>query len=186
MNHLEMPLAHPHIVAYDMNGRIDTMPHVLIVCTANICRSPVAEGMLRRRLTQGDLDGWTVASAGTWAMQERGAAQNSILVSAERGIDISEHRARMVTKEMLAQADLVLCMESGHVEALQAEFPDQAAKIHLLSQMAEKKLDVADPYGAPLENYEQMAQEVETLIEKGLPRIVEMARENARKRRETS
>ncbi|MFW6183562.1 MAG: low molecular weight protein arginine phosphatase [Chloroflexota bacterium] len=158
------------------------MPHILFVCTANICRSPVAEGLLQRHFEEQGMDAWTVSSAGTWAVQERGASRNSIAVLADRGIDIGAHQARMVNREMLEEADLVLCMESGHAEALHAEFSEMAHKIYMLSQMAGKRHSIADPYGAELPAYQRMLDEVETLIEQGLPRIIELAGENARRR----
>ena len=154
------------------------MPHILFVCTANICRSPVAEALLRQRLEERDLEGWTVRSAGTWAIQERGAAQNSIRVLAERGIDISHHRSRMVSSELLEEADLILCMESSHVEALRAEFPEAASRIHLLSEMAGESFSVSDPYREPLEQYERMANTLADLIDGGLQRIIDLARAN--------
>jgi protein-tyrosine phosphatase len=73
------------------------MPHILFICTANICRSPVAEGLLRRRLEDEGLADWTVSSAGTWAQLRRGAASTSVELLAGRDIDISDHRAREVT-----------------------------------------------------------------------------------------
>ncbi|HSM58215.1 MAG TPA: hypothetical protein VK879_18825 [Candidatus Sulfomarinibacteraceae bacterium] len=158
------------------------MPHILFVCTANICRSPVAEGLLQRHFEEQGMDAWTVASAGTWATQERGASRNSILVLADRGIDIGSHQSRMVNREMLEEADLVLCMESGHAEALHAEFPEMGYKVFMLSQMVGKRHSIADPYGAELPAYQRMLNEVETLIEQGLPRIMELAGENARRR----
>lgn len=151
------------------------MPHILFVCTANICRSPVAEAVLRRRLRERGMADWTVGSAGTWAVQERGAAQNSVHVLAERGIDISDHRSRMVSREMLDEADLILCMESGHVEALKAEFPEVAHRIHLLSEMVGEGFGISDPYRGPLEEYQQMAVAVTDLIDRGLQRIVDLA-----------
>lgn len=154
------------------------MPHVLFVCTANICRSPVAEAMLRQRLSEG----WTVTSAGTWATEGRGAAENSLLVLSERDIELDDHRSQMINEEMLAEADLVLCMESGHAEALRAEFSQYANKIFMLSEMVGKQFSIADPYGEPKEAYERMAREVEELIDEGLPLIVELAGKNARKR----
>lgn len=158
------------------------MPHILFVCTANICRSPVAEGILRQRLESQFMDGWTVGSAGTWVEQERGASQNSVLVLEERGIDISDHVARTVTGEMLRDADLILCMETGHAEALMAEFPETRGKVYMLSQMVGRRHNVADPYGLPLEDYQHMAAEVEQLIDEALPRIRELASDNARRR----
>lgn len=157
------------------------MPHILFVCTANICRSPVAEAVLRNRLQERGMDDWTVRSAGTWAIQERGAAQNSITVLADQGIDITDHRSRMVNREMLTEADLILCMESGHVEALKAEFPDAARRIHLLSEMAGEKFSISDPYRGPLQEYRQMAAKVTDLIERGMQRIIDLAWANHRR-----
>lgn len=129
------------------------------------------------------MDGWTVSSAGTWAVNERGASRNSVVVMEQRGIDISDHMARGVDAEMLQEADLILCMESGHAEALAAEFPKEArGRVYMLSQMVGKRQDIADPYGSPLEDYEHMAQELEELIDQALPRIKELASDNARSR----
>ena len=156
------------------------MPNVLLVCTANICRSPVAEAVLKDRLRQsGFADVWQVTSAGTWANWGNRASENSVLVLAERGLDINEHRSKPVSEGLLAGADLVLCMEVGHKEALQAEFRDQAAKIHLLSEMAGPGYSIVDPFGGPLEDYKKMLEEVTGLIDEGLPRIVELAERNA-------
>ncbi|MEW5985850.1 MAG: low molecular weight protein arginine phosphatase [Chloroflexota bacterium] len=154
------------------------MPHVIFVCTANICRSPVAEAVLRQRFQERGLESWTVGSAGTWAEEGRPASTYSVQVAAARGLDISDHRARLVTREMLAQADLVLCMTEGHAEALRAEFPTQAAKIYLLTEMAGKHYNISDPYGRSLRDYEQMAAEVMALIDEGLPRILEIGKAN--------
>lgn len=155
------------------------MPCLLFICTANICRSPVAEGLTRQRLEKEKMAGWMVASAGTWAMQQRGAADNSLLLLAEREIDMRAHQAQMVDEPLLARADLVLCMAQGHVEALQAEFPQHAYKIYLLSAMTGRRFSVADPYGQDLDAYRHMVREVDQLIEQGWPNIVALAQENA-------
>jgi protein-tyrosine phosphatase len=151
------------------------MSNILVVCTANICRSPVAEAVLRDRLHKQGLSDWTVASAGTWAEPNRSAATFSRQLMAAQGISLDEHRSRMVTEEDLAAAALVLVMESGHAEALRAEFPQHAAKIFLLAEMAGPRYSVTDPYGGPLSAYQDMVKEITGLIEKGLPRIVKLA-----------
>lgn len=132
--------------------------------------------MLRARLEQqGYGPEWTVSSAGTWAQVKRGASQYSLEVAAERGLDISSHVAEMIDAPHLAQADLVLCMESGHAEALRAEFPAYAHKVHMISQMVEKVYSVSDPYGKPREAYQMMATELERIIDEGFTRIVTLA-----------
>ncbi|MDJ0756099.1 MAG: hypothetical protein QNJ45_21400 [Ardenticatenaceae bacterium] len=153
------------------------MTQILVVCTANICRSPVAEALLQDRLTQQGRGDWRVVSAGTWAVEPREASRFSREVLLEREkIDISNHRAQMVNEELINQSDLIVCMEKGHVEALRVEFPAAADKIYLLSQMVEnRKYNISDPYGSAKLNYEKMVREVQQLVDKGLPQIIELA-----------
>lgn len=155
------------------------MANILVVCTANICRSPVAEALLLQHLHRLGYEDWTVGSAGTWAVVPRGAARNSIEVARNNGLDITDHQSRMITDELLAESDLVLCMEVGHAEALRAEFPDIADRVFLLAEMADQSYSVVDPYGGPYEDYARMYETLEGLVEEGLPRIVLLANENA-------
>lgn len=134
---------------------------------------------MRDRLQKQDLADWQVSSAGTWALDGRAASTFSVELMAEQGIDISLHLSRPIEARLMSEADLVLCMESGHVEALRAEFPRYAGKIFLLSEMAGPPYSVSDPYGGPRSGYEQMVREVSTLIDTGLPRILELAKANA-------
>jgi protein-tyrosine phosphatase len=160
------------------------MAHILLVCTANICRSPLAEALLRQRLQRQGYTDWHISSAGTWAQVARGASQFSHEVLQEQeALDLSTHRARMVTEAMLAEQDLVLCMESGHAEALRAEFPQHALKIYMISQMSHnRRFNISDPYGGPKEGYEMMLSQVRELIDAGLPRIIELAEQGAKQR----
>jgi protein-tyrosine phosphatase len=154
------------------------MAQILVICTANICRSPVATGLLKDRLEQRGLTDWTVSSAGTWAIVPRGASRNSVEVMQRNGYDISDHRARMVDDRMVIDADLVLCMEVGHAEALRAEFPSEAHKVFILSEMIDQSFSVSDPYGGPYSEYELMYEGIEDLIDSGLDRIIELASTN--------
>ncbi len=158
------------------------MANILMICTANICRSPVAEAVLRDRLHKRGLTDWVVSSAGTWAQIRGGASRNSVIVMQNEGLDISNHTARMVNAEYLQEADLVLCMEPGHAEALRFEFANEADKIYVLSAMVGFGYGINDPYGGPLKEYEQMAMEVTDLIERGLDKIITLAEENEQKR----
>jgi protein-tyrosine phosphatase len=154
------------------------MAHILFICTANICRSPVAEALLKDRLERRGYTDWTVSSAGTWALTRRPAAQYSQIVSAQNGLDISDHISRMVEKPLLQDADLVLCMEEGHVEALKVEFPDQAYKVYPITAMSGPIYSVNDPFGGPLQDYQVMIAELTRLVDKGFDQIIELAEEN--------
>ena len=83
------------------------MPHILVVCTANVCRSPVAEALIGEKIARNQLSDWSVSSAGTWAMGPPTASAYSVQCMAERGLDIRDHRARKVDDALLEKADLV-------------------------------------------------------------------------------
>ena len=158
-----------------------TMAHILVVCTANICRSPVGEAVLRDRLIGRGLEEWTVGSAGTWAQWKRGASQHSVDLMREQGFDITGHQARIIQLEHMQQADLILCMESGHVEALKAEFPAYAYKVYYFSEMAGHPYSIKDPYGGSLAEYRRMTEELTDIIDRGLDRIIALATANEKR-----
>ena len=156
------------------------MPTVLMVCTGNICRSPMAAALLRRRLEQDEeRSDWRVVSAGTWASEGRRASGHAIEEMASRGLDIGSHRSRSVDERLMEQADLVLVMTQNHAEALAATFPDRAEKVHLLSEMVGETYDISDPYGGPRSEYASVARELEGLIDRGYEQIVSLAEREA-------
>ena len=83
---------------------------LLLVCTGNICRSPMAEAIARRLLASRGRDDVTVASAGTAAQDGAPASEGAYLIALEHGLDLSAHRARQITTDLVADADLVLGM----------------------------------------------------------------------------
>lgn len=152
------------------------MSTILLVCTGNLCRSPMAEGLLRQRLAdEGLADRHRVFSAGVWAVDGHPASENAVAVMAERGIDIGDHVAHTINAGDVAEADLILVMSRDHARMIHNTWPQYDWKIHRLSEMAGKRQDVDDPYGGPIEEYRACADVMEAYIERGLDRILELA-----------
>jgi protein-tyrosine-phosphatase len=153
------------------------MRSVLFVCTANICRSPMAMGLMRLRVAQEqEPEDWQIESAGIFAQPGYPTAYNTLEVLGGRGIDLSDYRSRPFTRQMVEDFNLILAMERNQREALRAAFPQYSGKIFMLSQMVGNRvIDVVDPMGGPLVEFEETAREIEQILEKGHARIRKLA-----------
>ena len=137
--------------------------NVLLVCTGNICRSPLAASLLERALRERGLE-VTVASAGTGAWDGAPASEGAYLVGLERGLDLSGHRARLLTRELVENAHLILTMARHHrarVDELGGE-----GRVFVLGEYAGRggdDVEVSDPFGGNLDIYRDTCQELEAL-----------------------
>jgi protein arginine phosphatase len=148
---------------------------ILFVCSANQLRSPLAEVLFKDLVRRkGEGDAWQVASAGVWALEGSPAASAAIRAAAARGLDLSAHTSRRLTRELLEGSDLVLVMEREHLEAVHEEWPALDGRVHLLSRMAGEAGEVDDPIGLPFERIRSLVTELERVLEAGWPRIVEL------------
>jgi protein-tyrosine phosphatase len=127
-----------------------SMASILVVCTGNICRSPMAEGFLRRSLASRGATGIELSSAGTHGWDGSGATPESVEAAAERGADISAHLARRLALEML-QADLVLAMSVEHREAAVALAPSVAPRAFTLKELVRLLESLPPREGAGME-----------------------------------
>jgi protein-tyrosine-phosphatase len=157
------------------------MPAILIVCTANICRSPMAEAILKHLVAdRPDATQWYIESAGTWAIDGCPAAKYSQEVMQLMGMDISSHQSQPVRLEIIQRFDLILTMENNHKEALIAQFGKFADRIFMLSEMVGLTMDIPDPIGGELVDYEETAHLLERILSDGLERIYQQALMNQR------
>lgn len=120
--------------------------NILFVCTGNICRSPMAEGLLRAYCINNKIHA-VVSSAGVGALVGEPAAMYAQEVMNEHGIDISSHKAREITQEMVLDSDLILVMIDEQKEAVEREFPFARGKVHALGKW--QNLEIGDPYKKP-------------------------------------
>ena len=153
---------------------------ILLVCTGNLCRSPMAVAILRELLRRdGREDSHEVRSAGTWTYGGSGPATLAAEAMEERGLDISEHRSRHLSSHDVEEATLIIAMAREHKEAMEAEFAEASEKIFLLRELAGESGDVPDPYGSDsLDLYRQCAAEISLLLQKAYSRILELSAEH--------
>lgn len=116
---------------------------VLIVCVGNICRSPMAEALLRERLRDRDI---VVESAGLAPLTGKPVEPEAGAVLAEHGLAADGHCARKLTPELIASADLVLAMDQRQLAAIHAIAPEARGRTFLLGRWL-GDVDVPDPYG---------------------------------------
>lgn len=134
---------------------------ILMVCLGNICRSPLAEGILKSKLPKNH----SVESAGTIAMHKGNAPDyRSIKVAKKYGIDISHQKSRPIKPEDLESFDLIFCMDKNNLQDVKslAKNKNQLQKISLILEDAE----VPDPYWGNAADFENVYQLLDAVCEK--------------------
>ena len=159
-----------------------------MVCTGNLCRSPMAEALLRHELDARGCTDVEVASAGTWAGHDHPATSDAVRVVGDLGVDLQRHASRPLSASDVERADLVIAMTGVHVREITALAPGAVDKIRLMKELREieiensgpretvagrldallagkrphprRSLDVDDPMGLPRSAYERCATEL--------------------------
>ncbi len=139
------------------------MKTVLFVCTGNVCRSPMAEGLFEHAVR--GRGAYRVLSAGVGAVDGQPASEYAVRALRELGLDISPHRSRHLTADVVAQANYIFGMTHSHVDAIMLLYPQAAEKTFLLREFDETldafENDISDPIGGSYEVYRNCRDQIE-------------------------
>lgn len=149
---------------------------IVVVCTGNTCRSPMAEMLLKKRLADQlgckieELEdrGVLVQSAGIAAMAGGRAAEEAVEVLKQRGLDLAIHETQPLSDRIVRYADLILTMTRGHREAILAQWPEARDRAFLVSG---DRGDISDPIGGPPELYRRCAEQIDAYLAEWVKRI---------------
>lgn len=158
------------------------MYNVLFICTANICRTPIAHYYLKHLLKKDGLESEiNVQSAGTWAIHGIPAAHFSRLVCNDHGIDLDEHQSQPIDLPLMKSADIVLCLAIQHKYDLCQIFPHFRSKIFTLKEYLQEDpgddYSIDDPYGKNIELYRETFDNISREVERIFPALVENSRQ---------
>ncbi len=135
------------------------MRRLLIVCTGNTCRSPMAAALARKYMPWAE-----VISAGTATVSGLPASIGAMDAMQKMGLSIDDHASRPVNIYLLDEADLVLTMTENQKRAILNFCPETADKVFTLGEFAGTAIDIPDPFGMPVEEYLKCAKNLEVLI----------------------
>ncbi len=144
---------------------------ILFVCTGNSCRSVMAEGLLKKYLSDKNDKKIKVSSCGTLGFTGNPPTINTIDVLKAVGVDMTTHKSSALTKDLINASDLILAMEPIHKEEVLRLAPQADGKVYLLKEYVKKKGEredflIPDPIGRPLEVYERILSEIKGAVER--------------------
>ncbi len=149
---------------------------IMFVCSGNSCRSPMAAGLLQKKLFPEFNDRIQIHSTGTLGIDDNPATLNAIKVAKEKGVDISKHLSRGVRTKDMAKSDIIFVMAEHHKEYLDMHFPKFRENVFLLKMFSTgndkpRNTSIEDPIGGDLKIYRKTINEIDKELDRILPQL---------------
>jgi len=142
------------------------LKRIVFVCSGNTCRSPLAEGIAKKILLEANPQQFDISSAGSSALDGLPASSQSVDVARDHSIDLTAHQARLLSKTLVAQADLIVAMSESHRETVGVIEPQALAHTFLLTDFCDEvDGDIPDPIGMGQEVYGHTYEMIEKCIQ---------------------
>ncbi len=155
-----------------------SVKNIMFICTGNTCRSAMAEGLLKKMLSDAGIQGINVHSAGLHASTGEYSTDEAIKVMKEDyDVNILQHQSKNVKNTNIQDMDLILCATNAHKTTLEYMYPEIDHKIFTIKEYAYgpdvQDRDIEDPWGYPIPVYRECAKEIYNALEKIIEKIKE-------------
>lgn len=147
------------------------MQKIMFICTGNICRSAMAEGIMKKKVEDQGID-VKVYSCGVYAEDGDGATYNACEAAKEYDVDITQHKATNIRNSNIQDMDIILCATKGHKRLVLQLYPNLSNKVFTMKEFANgKEEDISDPWGYDMSTYTRCAEEIVQAIDKTIEKI---------------